>query len=318
MEMGIRGWMLVIGGLLVLAVLLDGYRRVRNERKGNLRVSLNMGGGFDRDSDDEIANHELPNGGARVKNRDEESRRQLEQKMADRAVAKSSRRRSAGAGTQRPSKADSRVEPTLDGSGLPGSGSDSDRQEPSLGQPPLNPRLSAVQNQDQDVLMQPRPARTDARNHTDIPARRAGDQNREVLLVYAKAPEGQCFDGPDLMRILLACDLRMGDKSILHRFEEADGQGAVQFSVANMLEPGTFDLNSIDSFNTPGVVFFLTFPGPDDVLTAFDYMVEVAQCVVNNLGGTLYDESHQPFDEHLKESLRRGLSVAEKSVGQPA
>ena len=70
LDLGIRGWMIIIGVLLILAVLLDGYRRMRSDRYGKIRMSMKMGGtvepGFDDDADDEDFNSELPNGGARV------------------------------------------------------------------------------------------------------------------------------------------------------------------------------------------------------------------------------------------------------------
>jgi FtsZ-interacting cell division protein ZipA len=36
---------------------------------------------------------------------------------------------------------------------------------------------------------------------------------------------------------------------------------------------------------TRGLVFFLTLPGPEDMLQAFDYMLETARTVARNLGG---------------------------------
>ena len=38
MELTIRDWMVIIGVLLIMAVLLDAWRRVRNER--NARVTM--------------------------------------------------------------------------------------------------------------------------------------------------------------------------------------------------------------------------------------------------------------------------------------
>src|SRR5437868_6913940 len=70
MELSVREWTIIVGVLLILAVFLDGYRRVRNERSNRIRVSLSK----------QVFNHhpepveepvnttnpELPNGGARV------------------------------------------------------------------------------------------------------------------------------------------------------------------------------------------------------------------------------------------------------------
>ena len=40
MELSVREWMIIIGVLLIMAVLLDGYRRVRSERRNRIRVTL--------------------------------------------------------------------------------------------------------------------------------------------------------------------------------------------------------------------------------------------------------------------------------------
>ncbi len=40
MDLTVRDWMVIIGVLLIVAVLLDAYRRVRLDRREKVRVSL--------------------------------------------------------------------------------------------------------------------------------------------------------------------------------------------------------------------------------------------------------------------------------------
>ena len=47
---GMREWLIFGGILLVLLVLVDGFRRMRSERKEGLKMSLGMGGGFPEDT----------------------------------------------------------------------------------------------------------------------------------------------------------------------------------------------------------------------------------------------------------------------------
>ncbi|MEZ5501868.1 MAG: cell division protein ZipA C-terminal FtsZ-binding domain-containing protein [Halioglobus sp.] len=56
-----------------------------------------------------------------------------------------------------------------------------------------------------------------------------------MLNVVARSPQG--FRGDDILQILLACDLRFGDMNFFHRHEFEAGRGAIQFSVANMMQP---------------------------------------------------------------------------------
>jgi cell division protein ZipA len=82
----------------------------------------------------------------------------------------------------------------------------------------------------------------------------------------------------------------------------------VQFSVASILEPGSFDLDSMASDELPGLCFFMSLPGPSNPVKAFNYMVETAQCVVKNLGGELLDEGRSVVTlqtlEHARQTIR--------------
>ena len=66
-ELTIRDWMVIIGVLLITAVLLDAWRRVRSEKYSRVKLSLNESEGETRSGDEDLAwLKELPNGGARV------------------------------------------------------------------------------------------------------------------------------------------------------------------------------------------------------------------------------------------------------------
>ena len=127
-------------------------------------------------------------------------------------------------------------------------------------------------------------------------------------MVNVLAKGGAAFKGPDLLQLLLACDLRFGEMNIFHRYEKANGKGPIQFSVANLVEPGSFDLDNIDEFSTPGVTFFLTLPGPDKPVTAFNYLIETAQVLVRHLHAELRDDAHSVMTaqtiEHFRQRIR--------------
>ena len=128
------------------------------------------------------------------------------------------------------------------------------------------------------------------------------------IVVNAVSKDPQGFNGEELLHILLACDLRFGKMNIFHRYEKSNARGAVQFSVANAVEPGTFDLNNMHSFTTPGICLFLQLPGPQDAQKALEYMVETAQCIARNLNGDLRDEDRNALTaqtvEHYRSCIR--------------
>ncbi|MGB5326113.1 MAG: cell division protein ZipA [Pseudomonadales bacterium] len=236
-DFGMREWLLSCGVVLVLVVLADGFRRMRNEHRGKIKMARRLGGGFPEAPLPDLPNSELPNGGARVVKREDPS-------------------------------FDLRIFDT----------------------PESKEQVQAF-HETLDALEPDR------------------DSNRfiseeQLLVLHVRAHDKKGFNGTDLLEILLACDMRYGDRDILHRHERAGGVGSLQFSVANMVEPGTFNLEDIKSFYTPGVSFFMSLPGPDRPDEAFECMLETANCVVKNLDAELLDEHHQPASIQMLENLR--------------
>lgn len=83
--------------------------------------------------------------------------------------------------------------------------------------------------------------------------------------------------------------MRFGQFDIFH-YHPPDIRGTAIFSVASMVEPGTFDLEN-SSHKLPGVTFFMALPGPINAVSAFEKMLDTAQQLVSVLGGRLLDES---------------------------
>lgn len=130
----------------------------------------------------------------------------------------------------------------------------------------------------------------------------------QVISVFVTANHSQGFYGPQLLELLEACGMVHGEMNIFHRFEDGLRLGKTQFSMANMMEPGTFDLAQMDQLHTPGVVFFLTLPAAQNNMQAFDYMLETAQCLASNLGGDVLDEQRSVMRpqtiEHCRQQIR--------------
>jgi cell division protein ZipA len=287
-QLTIRDWMVIAGVLLIFAVLLDAYRRVRNERNANVRMKL-------ADPEGRVAAREvdldwlkeLPNGGARVVSRAEEV-----------SVAAEAQHATAEPVDTVPDveQADIAVDDVELVSGM------NAVQEPE--------NIDWLDGLDTEEV----PAQTGAvRERKELPRLpRQLDPEVFMLNVVARSPQG--FNGGDILHILLACDLRFGDMSFFHRNEHEAGLGAIQFSVANMMQPGVFDLDEMSDMNTPGLVFFLTLPGPEDMMQAFDYMLETAQAVARNLQGDVLDESRSAMTSQTLEHSRQKIRDLERRM----
>lgn len=130
----------------------------------------------------------------------------------------------------------------------------------------------------------------------------------EVLVINVVAKPDREFYGVDLLQALLAAGLRFGDMSIFHRHIDQNPKSPVLFSVANMVNPGTFDLNQINDFETRGVCFFMTLPNVANSMQAFDRMLDAAQQIRIALDGDLKDDNRSVMTaqtiEHYRQRVR--------------
>jgi cell division protein ZipA len=129
----------------------------------------------------------------------------------------------------------------------------------------------------------------------------------EIFVINVLKENGPLLSGAELHHIFNACDMRHGEMDIFHRFEKENAQGKIQFSVVNALKPGTFDLNSIDEMETKGISMFMSLPGPEDPMAAFDAMAEVGLVFARNFSASLYDESHSDLTPQTLEHYRNRI-----------
>src|SRR5690606_9673123 len=123
----------------------------------------------------------------------------------------------------------------------------------------------------------------------------------------------QRVSGDRLLECLLAESLEHGKYSVFHRLH-ADGQAI--FSVASMVEPGTFDLETMNEHEYPGVTLFAQLPGPVPGMHALNELIACARRLQQALGGTLQDERGVPLTVHRIERLRQEVREFERPQSQ--
>ena len=167
---------------------------------------------------------------------------------------------------------------------------------------PKPAQKAAASAEQQDLLFATAPSE---------PARHASDTGQpdpeHVLMITAVSTVDEGFPGALLYKILSACDLHFGDMDIFHRHEEGSDSGPVQFSMANAVNPGTFDLATIEQMSTPAVTFFMSMDEPQDVMNAFECMLATAETVARHLNGDLLDENRSVLRPQTKEHYRQRI-----------
>lgn len=108
---------------------------------------------------------------------------------------------------------------------------------------------------------------------TESTAQPSPQPPQEVISLFVKGS----VQGAVLLQMMTELGCKFGDMGIFHRYEQTAGTGPLIFSVANMFNPGTFDLDNIENFETDGVALFMTLPVDYDGQQAFNMMLNAAK-----------------------------------------
>jgi len=310
--MNLRDWLIIVGVVIIIGILLDGYRRMRLAKKDSLKMSLEMVGDIDTSPLDDGFNPELPGGGARVVNSSLDDQASIDEVSLD-----------------------DKLEPHI-------SSDDSmdlavkNAEDVQKG----NEAITKVQNELPAISEEPLVADVNSRIEVNVPdtslkanrtenlAKKANEKKKVnadkvnqpkasvetdqlVIVLNVHSQEGS-FPGVEIKKLLEACGLDHGEMSIFHRHEEDDLLSPIQFSVANAVEPGYFDPDTLDEIATPGVSFFMSLPGPKDYMKAFDYMLETAECFARNLKGDLKDQDRSMMTAQTIKHCRQQIKEFER------
>lgn len=291
-----REWLTVIIILLIIGIVLDGIRRVRAARKERIHMS----GSLPEASDyvEERGGSEFPSGGARIagyRHPDDAAHvhEHLKTSLAD-------SKKTAGLSPNEPA-------PVLMES------TDEAAFEPALGD------INALGDLDDDIAVAIPPkvaakkAKPAARPQQEpAPVHNEPAEPEEVIVINVMAQNGYAFAGEDLLAVLAQQNLRFGSMDIFHRHKNEDGSGEILFSLANIVMPGTFDLNAIADFSSPGISMFMTLPIQGDSVAAFGLMARTAKAIAEGLQGELKDEQRSVMTQQTFEHCRQRVIEFER------
>lgn len=127
----------------------------------------------------------------------------------------------------------------------------------------------------------------------------------EVLALFLRPQRAESFAGPTIARALDAVGMRFGDMNIYHHFGAGDLRAEQPiFSLANMFEPGQFDPDGFEDFQTAGLAMFIQFPAPLDGPVSFELFLNAAQRLAEALEAELLSAPGRPLDSAMIENMR--------------
>lgn len=270
---GPREILILVAVLALVAVVLDGARRIKRNRYENLQMSSRKMKQFadsnEFDDDDVLDHSQFPSGGSRV----------VGARSADDLCTASEA--SAGNGEFSFSKQPEQQGFDLDHSIFASRDDELDDLEAPVAVP------------------EPEPVKPPS---TESP--------QDVLVMHLMANKGEMLNGGDLLEASVEVGLRYGAMKIFHRHLKDDGSGAVLFSMANLLNPGTFDLNTMAKITTPGVTLFMALDDIDDPSGAFEIMIEAVNTMAEKLPLNVMDESRSSMTAQTIDHYRQRAKKA--------
>ncbi|WGE90565.1 cell division protein ZipA [Actinobacillus genomosp. 1] len=130
-----------------------------------------------------------------------------------------------------------------------------------------------------------------------------------MITLYVVAPEGQQFRGDYVVQSLEALGLQYGEYQIFHRHQHMGNSASpVIFSVANMMQPGIFDLAKIEHFSTVGLVLFMHLPSEGSDVVNLKLLLKTTENLAQALGGFVLNEHREIFDEHSRQAYLARVS----------
>lgn len=146
-------------------------------------------------------------------------------------------------------------------------------------------------------------------------------RRNELLVVLNVISQDQPLSGASIVAIAHDLEMHFGQMGIFHCYGPNGARHGAVFGMANILEPGTFDVDGIDNFTTPGLTLFMQLPGPLEGMEAFALMLEKARELARHLEASVCDERHNILTrqgaEHIFEQIRdhqRKLRLAQRQA----
>ena len=127
----------------------------------------------------------------------------------------------------------------------------------------------------------------------------------KIVSLFLLARDNHLITGAELLQAMVNTGMDFGDMNIFHRVHE--GSERPVFSLANAAKPGNFERDEWNSFETTGVVLFLTLPGPMQALDAWDSMLATARRMAEILHAELLDDERNPFTRQREAQLREEM-----------
>jgi len=136
---------------------------------------------------------------------------------------------------------------------------------------------------------------------------------KPLIVIHIMGKEGNTFGGYQLLQTILSTGLRFGKMNIFHKFKSNNDREKIIYSLASAVEPGTFDMSKMGSFNCPGLTLFMDLEQQEKPFEALTAMYETAENLAEDLDGNLLTDKQAPFTletlQHYKHQIEHFFNI---------
>lgn len=129
--------------------------------------------------------------------------------------------------------------------------------------------------------------------------------SEDLLVLYITSPSHISFNGLSISKAADEVGMVYGHMNIFHHFGPGKlHSGQPLFSLANMHEPGSFDLGRMADLKTKGLAVFMYSPASIDASVVFELFLNTTQRLAKLLGGTVRTADNEELNNISINSLR--------------
>ncbi len=162
-------------------------------------------------------------------------------------------------------------------------------------EPHQDPELGSLNTlyQDEIIAVRKRESNSLVKDNTQL--------SLKSLSLFILAPTNERFSGQDVLQALISLGFKFGDMNIFHLpGSQQSEQATPLLSIAQAVEPGTFNLDTMNKEQYIGLTLFTSLNGSErgDV-DRLNLLMNVADKLSKMLDGEIFDDKKRPMTQTL-------------------
>jgi cell division protein ZipA len=146
------------------------------------------------------------------------------------------------------------------------------------------------------------------------PEKKASSAQDDFMMLSVHAKPGRLFADYDFLQTIGLAGLVYGDHKIFHYDVKTDIGMQRLFSVAQLNNPGTFDVDHVENIACKGLLMFIDLHACRKQVLALDCMLESAYQLAEDLDGIMFEGYNTPWQEDTPRALAQKLEQYQKNL----